>query len=87
MVGSQFVTTAEWNQMLTKSYKRLYDLLIQKYGNDYYMATPYAFITSGSDQLYPFPDGRIRFLILSDRSMPSKAFYKLMLVECVAERE
>lgn len=55
MVNNPFIGTAEWNKYITESYKELYDILIQKFGDDYYVATPYSFVTSGSTQLYPLP--------------------------------
>jgi hypothetical protein len=82
-VGSTFVTTAEWNRYITESRKWLYDILIQKFGNDYYMATPYCFLTTGSDQLYALPNGKDQISVLNavNDTTPAKAFYKLMLVE------
>jgi hypothetical protein len=55
MVNSNFITTAEWNGYLNASYYELYDVLIQHYGDDYFVTTPYAFSTSGSGQLYALP--------------------------------
>lgn len=82
-VGSKFVTDPEWNRYITESRKALYDILIQKFGNDYYMATPYCFITTGVDQLYPLPNGRDQVSVLNKAgdNTPAKAFYKSMLVE------
>lgn len=57
MVGSNFITTQEWNINITNSYKELYDLLITAYGNEYYVAAPYAFATTGTSYLYALPDG------------------------------
>lgn len=71
LVNSQFVTLPEWNKYLTLSYKELYDLLIAAYGNDYYIATPYTYTTSGTidpnynASVYPLPSN----------------FYKLILCE------
>lgn len=71
MVNSQFVTLPEWNQYIQLSYKELYDLLIQKYGDDYYVALPYSYTTSGTvdanfnASVYPLPSN----------------FYKLLLCE------
>lgn len=63
--GSIFYTDQEWNSMINQSYKELYDILVQKFGNDYYVATPYTYTTTQNLELYPLP---------SD-------FYKLLLVE------
>lgn len=64
-VNSQFITTEEWNSYISDSYKELYDLLIQKYADDYYVATTYTWTTDGSSVLYPLPPD----------------FYKNLLVE------
>lgn len=70
-VNSNFVTLPEWNQMISLSAKELYDLLIQEYGEDYKIAVPYSYTTSGTidpnwnAQVYPLPDD----------------FYKLILCE------
>lgn len=62
MVNNPFIGTAEWNKYLTESYKELYDILIQKFGDDYYVALPYSFVTSGSTQLYPLPPDLYKLL-------------------------
>lgn len=68
---SQFYTTQEWNSMISQSYKELYDIIIQKFGDDYYMKTPYTYTTSGvidpnyQAQVFPLPGD----------------FYKLFLCE------
>lgn len=69
--NSLFYTTQEWNSMLSNSYKELYDILIQKFGDDYFLANPYSYTTTGQidsvtqQSTYPLPDD----------------FYKLMRVE------
>lgn len=64
-VNSLFYSTQEWNSMISQSYKELYDIIIQKFGDDYYIADPYLFTTTDNTQFYALP---------SD-------FYKLMGVE------
>jgi hypothetical protein len=54
-VGSQFVDMVALNQFITGSYKELYDILKQKFGDDYFVATPYSYTTDGGSQLYPLP--------------------------------
>ncbi len=55
-VGSQFITTTEWNAFLRLAMYELYDLLIGSYED--YFATKLAYIlTNGSQQYYPLPDG------------------------------
>lgn len=56
MVNSQFVTDAELTSYINQSYFELYDLLIQKYGSDYYVKTPAATITTdGTNMLFDLP--------------------------------
>lgn len=52
--GSSVISTPEWNQYISQSYKRLYDMLIAAYGNDYSVASPYQFSITGT-QLYSLP--------------------------------
>lgn len=61
-VNSNFVGLAEWNKYITESYKELYDILIQKFGDDYYVAQPFSYTTSGSQQLYPLPADMYKLL-------------------------
>jgi len=80
--NSQFVTTPEWNRYLTESYKEFYDIIVQKFGDDYYISQPYAFVTnSGQPALYPLPDGKLISSLQADGITPSEPFYKLMLCE------
>jgi hypothetical protein len=62
MVNSQFVTTREWNQYLTNSYKELYDLLIAAYGNDYFVQTPYLFASDGVNNQFALPSDFYKIL-------------------------
>lgn len=55
-VNSQFLTTQEWNININQSYFELYDLLIQKYGNEYYVAPPLNIALDGN-QFYDLPNG------------------------------
>ena len=54
--NSKFFTNPELNEYLSKSYKELYDILIQKFGDDYYVADPYEFTTNGADSFYDVPE-------------------------------
>lgn len=62
MVNSTFISTPEWNQMITNSYKELYDLRIAAYGDDYDVASPYSFITDGVNQLFNLPSDFYKLL-------------------------
>ncbi len=53
---SNFVTVDEWNIMINQSKLELYDLLITKFGEDYFFAPP-LIMTSSSLQAYALPDG------------------------------
>ena len=55
-VGSQFITTTEWNAFLRLSMYELYDLLIGSY-EDYFTTQLVYITTNGSQQYYPLPDG------------------------------
>lgn len=55
MVNSQFVTDAEFNSYINQSYFELYDLLVSKYGDNYYVAPAYQFTTDGTNDQYALP--------------------------------
>jgi len=52
-----FVTASELTSYINQSYFELYDLLVQKYGDNYYVAAPLSFSTDGTTFQYPLPDG------------------------------
>ena len=72
------IAAAEWNQYISQSYKELYDILVGAFGNDYFVAEPYAF-TLTNTQSYPMPDGSPLFTA-QDGSVAPK-FYKLLGVD------
>lgn len=53
-VNSNFVTLPEWNTYISQSAFELYDILTTLY-EDYYLAEPYQFTTTGSDNTYDLP--------------------------------
>lgn len=55
MVNSQFVTDAELLTYINHSYEELYDLLVQKYGDDYFVATPFTITTNGTSDTFALP--------------------------------
>lgn len=59
MVNSNFVSETEWNSYVNQSYFELYDLLVQKYGNDYYVAEPVQITTDGTSTRYALPNGTL----------------------------
>jgi hypothetical protein len=56
MLKTNFLTNDEWNIMINQSSRELYDILVAKFGEDYFLAPPQVFSTSGL-QLYPLPNG------------------------------
>lgn len=64
-VNSSFLSDAEWNTNINNSYAELYGLLAQKFGSDYFVATPVTIVTDGVNQ---------QFALASD-------FFKLLTVE------
>lgn len=62
LIYSSNITTQEWNTYISNSYKWLYNLLLQKFGNDYFIANPYTYTTSGEidpdtqAQTFPLPN-------------------------------
>jgi hypothetical protein len=66
--NSDFVSESEWNSYINQSYYELYDLLVQKYGDDYFVSTDSSIVTDGSND---------RFSIASI----SPAVYKLLGVD------
>jgi hypothetical protein len=61
MVNSTFVSDDELNSYINASYFELYDLLVQKYGNDYYMKQ-YSFQLVGNQERYDLPDDFFKLL-------------------------
>ncbi len=57
MLQSQFITDDELGFMINQSATRLYDLLITKFGDKYFLADPIQIPTNGT-QSYPLPDGQ-----------------------------
>ena len=85
-VNSNFITDTEWNTYINMSYFELYDILVQKYGNEYFVAPPAQFLTYGSssssgNQFYPLPDGVTPFLAADGSTFVPKAMYKLLGVD------
>lgn len=67
-VNSTFITPQEWNSYINESYKELYDILIQKFGDDYFSAIPFTYTTSGTinqptnASTYPLPNDFYKLL-------------------------
>lgn len=72
------IPTESWNQFISQSYKRLYDMLIAAYGNEYYIANAYQFTTT-TQQAYALPDGSPSFTDVTGAI--AQKFYKLLGVD------
>lgn len=57
-LNSQFLTTDEWNSNINQSIYELYDILVTKYGDNYFFAPPVIITTTGASS-YPLPDGTL----------------------------
>lgn len=84
MVNSLFLSAAEWTANINASYQELFDLLVQKYGNDYYCALDsngdgYQFTTTTAEK-YLLPDGASGTK-MPDTTTIAPAFYKLLGVD------
>ncbi len=72
------ITDEAWNSFITNSYKKLYDMLVAAYGNDYYLAETYEFQTN-SNQGYTLPDGTATYT--NTAGDPAEKFYKMLGVD------
>ncbi len=75
--NNQAVSTPEWNGYLTNSYKRLYNMLVGAYDNNYNVAPLFQFVSTNS-QYYPLPDGT---LVSIGSTTPAPALFKLLRVD------
>lgn len=78
-LNSEFLTMDEWNSNINQSIFELYDILVTKFGDDYFLAQPYVFTTTGASS-YPLPDGSATYLDQDSNVCP--AIYKLAGVDC-----
>ena len=81
-VNSNFVTLPEWNSYINQAMFELYDLLITSY-EDYFVATPYQFLSDGTTFLYPLPNGVNSYTngVTLQPGYIAPPFYKLMGVD------
>lgn len=79
-VNSNFITLPEWNFFINLAMYELYDLLIDQY-EDYFMAPRARFNTTGSQWIYPLPDGAITFTGVDGSDFVAQPFYKLLGVD------
>lgn len=62
MVNSTFITDGEWNSMITRSQQELYDLLVQKFGDYYFVADPFDITADGTNEKYTLPTDFFKLL-------------------------
>lgn len=84
MENDPSIQTSEWNNYINASYAELYDILVQKFGSDYYFASDangkgYQFSTNGTSQQFALPDGSSTYKMPDATTAP--AFYKLLGVD------
>lgn len=71
-LNSNFLTIDEWNFNVNQFAFELYDILVTKFGDDYFLAPPLLIPLTGA-QFYPIPDGS-NYPV---SGTPSPALYKL----------
>lgn len=75
MVNSTFITDSELNGYINNSIAELYDLILQKYGNDYFVSSSNFNLVSGTDS-YTLPADFLK-LIGVDLALASNDFITL----------
>lgn len=75
--SNNVVSDSEFNQYISQSYKRLYDMLVAAYGNDYYVANLFQFTLTNAIY-YPLPNGSIAS---NGTTSFAPALYKLIGVD------
>lgn len=72
MVNNEFVTTQEWNTYINHSYTELYDMLVQVYGDEYFVSTT-AFVTDGrTPARYPLPRNMYKLMGVDYGNAPAQ---------------
>lgn len=77
-LNSNFLTLDEWNININQSTFELFDILITKYGDDFFLASPYTFETTGAKN-YSLPDGSTAFAV---NGVTPPAVYKMLGADC-----
>jgi hypothetical protein len=72
MENSDFVTDSEWLTYINGSLAELYDVILQKFGADYYVAEPHEFVTTSAER-YALPEDFYKLLAVdvADSGAPS----------------
>lgn len=77
-LNSNFLTLDEWNININKSMFELFDILVTKFGDDFFLASPYTISTTGAKN-YPLPNGSASFAV---NGVTPPAVYKLLGIDC-----
>lgn len=75
-LNSEYLTTDEWNSNINQSIYELRDILVTKFGDNYFFAPPLLIPLTGLDS-YPLPDGS-NYPV---NGVPSAAIFKLSGVD------
>ena len=81
-VGMSRLTDGEWDALIQSSYRELYGMIVEAFGNDYFVASPtsfYTFTTNGTSDHFALPDGSVTYLNPDATTAP--AFFKLLGVD------
>lgn len=71
MINTQFISLPEANSYISNSYKELYDILAQKFGDEYFSSSTYVFNTISGQQLYPLPNDFFKSTLVEITLNPS----------------
>ncbi len=71
LVNSEFISDSEWQAMANASLAQLYEKLIEAYGSDYFVQTPYSFTTDGTNDAYALPSDFFKLLGVDLQLSPS----------------
>ncbi len=77
-LGSDFLTLDEWNILINKAMFGLFDILTAKDGENFVVASPWTFSTTGAKN-YPLPDGSATYAV---GGVTPPAVYKMLGVDC-----
>lgn len=73
LVNSGFISDAEWEAMTNASLQQLYEKLIEAFGSDYHVQTPYSITTDGTNDAYALPTDFFKLLGVDLQLSPSSA--------------
>ena len=62
MQNSAFISDSEWTAMVNSSCQALYEKMVEAYGNDYWVQTPYSITTDGTNYQYALPTDFFKLL-------------------------